>query len=166
MLNTRIKNVLPYLNGFVLDIGCGTNELIRRYGHGIGVDVYQFGGADIIVPDSSNLPFENEKFDTVTIVASLNHIPNREAVIMEANRVLKRDGILIITMIPPDISYIWHKLRAPWDRDQNERGMQDGEVYGLKVKEVKKMLEANGFKLLRVKSFMLFINKIFIAQKI
>ena len=31
-------------------------------------------------------------------------------------------------MVSPGISRLWHKLRSPWDADQAERAMEDGEV--------------------------------------
>ena len=69
-------------------------------------------------------------FDTVTIIAALNHIPNRAAVINECRRVLRPGGRVVITMLTPRTSRVWHWLRAPWDADQRERGMQPGEVFG------------------------------------
>jgi ubiquinone/menaquinone biosynthesis C-methylase UbiE len=165
LVNLRVKNVLPYLKGDLLDIGCGTNELVRRYGKGTGVDVYQWGDVNLVVEDTANLPYEEESFDTVTIIAALNHIPNREGVLKEANRLLRKDGIIVITMIPPTISRVWHFLRRPWDADQKERGMVLGEVFGFKQDEVRRMIENAGFKIVLEKPFMLNINKITVAKK-
>jgi len=166
LLGWRNNRVLPYVRGRLLDIGCGTNRLVRSYvGEGLGVDVYQWGGVDLVIKDSANLPFKNESFDTVTVVAALNHIPNRNEVIAEANRVLKKDGRIIITMIPPRISKLWHFLRKPWDIDQKERGMKDGEAYGLSRKEVHSLLSEAKFDILFEKPFMLWINCITIARK-
>lgn len=161
----RIRAVLPYLSGRVLDIGCGTNALLRRYGSGVGVDVYQFGGADLIVEDTSNLPYADAEFDTVCIVAALNHIPNRIEVLTESRRLLRENGILLVTMIPPEISRFWHWIRSPWDRDQHERGMHEDEVFGFTRAEVRKMLSSTGFVVEEEKSFMLGINTITIARK-
>lgn len=165
LVNLRVKTVLPYLQGYLLDIGCGTNEIVRQYRNGIGVDIYQWGSVDLVVNDTSKLPFKNESFDRVTIIAALNHIPNREAVLMEANRLLKSDGQIVVTMIPPKISRVWHFLRKPWDADQKERGMASGEVFGFEQDEIRKMLRKAGFEVIAEKSFMLRINKITIAKK-
>ena len=129
LMNWRIRVVLPQVKGELLDIGCGLNELTRRYGSGIGCDVYDWGDVDLIVEDTSNLPMDEASFDTVTIIATLNHIPNRDEVLVETHRVLRAGGRIIITMVPPAISAVWHKLRAPWDDDQHERGMVEGEVF-------------------------------------
>jgi ubiquinone/menaquinone biosynthesis C-methylase UbiE len=165
LLNSRINNVLPHIRGRLLDIGCGTNTLVKKYGNGLGIDVYDFGGADIIVDDSSKLTFNDGDFDTVTIIAALNHIPNRIEVLLEVNRILKNNGLLIITMIPPGISKIWHFIRFPWDRDQHEREMKEGEVYGLSKKYLKNLVEKNGFILKKTTSFMLGVNTLYIFEK-
>ena len=165
LLNLRIKIVMPHIKGELLDIGCGTNKLVKKYGSGTGVDVFQFGDADLIVKDTSQLPFKNESFDTITIIATLNHIPNRNAVLKETHRMLKPTGQLIITMIPPGISKIWHFIRSPWDRDQHERGMKDGEVYGITNKQITKILGQTGFNITQKQNFMFGINKLFISKK-
>jgi len=98
----RIKIVLPYVEGHLLDICCGTNELVRSYsGKGIGIDVNQWGDVDKVVEDTGKLPFDDKTFDTVTILASLTYIPNRLEALNDAKRVLKDSGKLIVTMIPP-----------------------------------------------------------------
>jgi len=166
LLDKRIRTVLPHIEGYLLDIGCGTNELLKNYsGKGIGVDVYQWGNVDIVVKDTSKLPFDKQTFDSITIIAALNHIPNRKEVLIEAKRVLKEDGNLIITMIPPKISRIWHGIRKPWDADQSERGMKEGEVYGMSENDLENLLSDTGFEVKIKKKFMLGINNLTIATK-
>jgi SAM-dependent methyltransferase len=161
----RVKTVLPHLRGHALDIGCGTNVLMKRYGNGIGVDVFQFGGADLIVENTSALPFSDGEFDTICIIAALNHIPYREKVLTEAYRLLKPGGRIIITMIPNAMSRIWHFVRSPWDRDQHERGMEHDEVYGLSQHEVRTLLTQASFEVTQEIPFMLYLNTMTIAEK-
>lgn len=162
----RIRTVLPHIHGNLLDIGCGTNSLLRSYrGKGVGIDVYQWGDVDIVVQNSAELPFGNEAFDTITIIAALNHIPNREEVLAECHRISGKRGRIIITMIPPGISRIWHFLRKPWDADQKERGMKPGEVFGMTSHEVYNLLKGAGFNVLFEKRFMMGINHIIVAEK-
>lgn len=166
LLAWRIQTVLPYITGRLLDIGCGTNELVKAYPReGVGVDVYPWGNVDLVVEDSSRLPFNSEDFETVTIIATLNHIPNREAVLAEARRVLRPYGRIIVTMISPKLSAIWHFLRRPWDADQRERGMKPGEVFGLAPKEVRRLLSEAGYTILFERKFMLGINRMTVAEK-
>jgi SAM-dependent methyltransferase len=161
----RIKKVLPHIKGKLMDIGCGNNKLTKAYGDGIGVDVYDWGSVDLVVEDTSSIPFNDNSFDTITIIAALNHIPNRDKVLRECYRLLDINGIIIITMIPPIISTVWHILRKPWDSDQSERGMKEGEVYGLRKKDIYSLFNENNFKLIENESFMFGINQIFIFKK-
>ncbi len=166
LMRWRIRAVLPHISGRLLDLGCGTNELVRAYaGPGTGVDVYPWPGVDVVVEDTARLPESDAAYDTVTIVAALNHIPNRAQVLREVFRVLRPGGRLIVTMIPPLISRIWHALRAPWDVDQRERGMKPGEVFGLTVGQTRALLEEAGFRVLAVRRFMLGINRLTIAER-
>ena len=158
----RLKAVLPHVNGRLLDVGCGSNMLVRHYPNGVGIDVYPWPGADLIVPDIAKLQWESGSFDTITIIAALNHIPNRTAVLEECRRLLRPGGRVVITMLTPRISRIWHWLRAPWDADQRDRGMQPGEVYGFTSQQLLELFKRAGFSLLSSQRFMLGLNGVYI----
>jgi len=165
LVDWRVRTIIPHVNGRLLDIGCGTNKLVSLYGSGIGIDVYQWGTVDLVVEDTSKLPFDDESFETISIIAALNHIPSRETVLDEVHRLLSVNGIIIVTMIPPRLSRIWHFLRKPWDVDQKERGMMSGEVFGLTQREVRNLLTEAGFEIVYEKPFMLYVNHITVARK-
>jgi SAM-dependent methyltransferase len=158
----RIQAVLPHVNGRLLDVGCGSNQLVRHYANGVGVDVHPWPGADVIVSDTATLAFESESFDTITIVAALNHIPNRAAVLNECRRVLRPGGRVVITMLTPRTSRIWHWIRAPWDADQRDRGMQPGEVFGFTSAQLLELFTRAGFTLLSRERFMLGLNQVYV----
>ena len=163
----RLRVVRPHVAGRLLDIGCGANELVRGHAPGgVGVDVHQWGDVDVVVDDSAHLPFAGGEFDTVTIIAALNHIPNRADVLGEARRVLRPGGRLITTMIPPGISTLWHRLRRSSDADQTERGMKPGEVYGLTSRDVRRLITEAGFEIVLERRFMLGINRLTVARKL
>jgi ubiquinone/menaquinone biosynthesis C-methylase UbiE len=42
------------------------------------VSMSRLGSVDYVVENSAKLPFDDASFDTVTIIAALNHIPNRK----------------------------------------------------------------------------------------
>jgi SAM-dependent methyltransferase len=164
LADRRVRAVLPHVRGRLLDIGCGYNNLVRRYanGIGVGVDVHPWPGVDRLVENAASLDWDAHSFDTITIVAALNHMPNRTGVVREARRLLKPDGRVVITMLTPRISRVWHWLRAPWDADQCERHMQPGEVYGLTSAEVVSLFSASGFRLDHRQRFMLGLNQLFV----
>lgn len=162
----RVRTALEYTKGRLLDIGCGNNRLVQQYrasgGDGTGVDVYPWPGVDLVVDDSANLPFDDGSFDTITFVACLNHIPNREAVLTEARRLLRPDGHVVLTSLTPLLSRIWHAY-AFWDADQHERGMAEGEVYGFTHEELTAILERNGFGVSIARPFSWGLNCIYVC---
>ena len=162
----RTRVVVPHIRGRLLDIGCGLNEVVRTYaGDGTGVDIYQWGDVDVVVDSTADLPFEDGEFDTVTVVAALNHIPNREDALTEAYRVLKPGGSIVVTMITAPVGKLWHFARKPWDADQVERGMKAGELHGLSRGEVHCLLGQAGFQISSEQRFMLGLNLLTIATK-
>jgi SAM-dependent methyltransferase len=159
----RISAVLPYIQGRLLDIGAGRNTLVKRYGNGVGIDVYDWGGGALIVEDSANLPFSDGAFDTVTLVASLNHIPNRTEVLQEAYRVLSPKGRLIITMINPILGGIGHLIW--WYSEDKERGMAEGEVGGMWTEETARLCRSVGFEIVEHKRFLYWLNNLYLGVK-
>jgi SAM-dependent methyltransferase len=156
--------------GLILAIGCGANELIKSYrseqGMGIRVDVHPWPGADAVC-DTTQLPFPDARFDTVTMLDCLNHIPlsKRDRVLPEASRVLKDEGQLIMTMINPVVGFFAHTIRHRCDPDQLERGMEEEEENGLWKKEVERLLAGNGFRIIQTVPFVYGLNRLYIAQK-
>jgi ubiquinone/menaquinone biosynthesis C-methylase UbiE len=164
----RRYRTLKEYQGRALDIGCGSNVIVKSYrsegGEGIGVDVYEWDGPDLIVPDTAHLPYESGDFDTISFVACLNHIPNRMDVLKEAYRLLKSDGRVLITNLTPLISQIWHTI-AFWDSDQHERGMKEGEVWGFTDADLREMLDQTGFECVKRISFMWGLNHLYICKQ-
>jgi len=132
----------------------------------VGVDIYPWPSADVVC-DTTQLPFPNAHFDTVTMLACLNHIPlpKRDRVLQEAKRVLKDEGQLVITMINPVVGFFAHTIRHRYDPDQLERGMGEEEENGLWKKEVERLLDGNGFRIIQTVPFVFGLNRLYIAQK-
>ena len=166
----RTGMALAHCHGLLLDIGCGTNELTLHYRsmqkRGIGVDVYPWPGTDVVC-DTTRLPLPDASFDTVTMLACLNHISlsQRDRVLQEARRVLREKGQLLITMINPVVGFVAHKIRYCYDLDQLERGMGEEEDNGLWEREVKELLTRNGFRLVDTVPFVFRLNCLYIAAK-
>ena len=161
----RINQCLEYCRGRILDIGCGNNVLVKKYGNGIGVDVFPWEGVDIVC-DTTRLPFGANEFDRVFFIACLNHIPERGKVLKEAFRVLKPGGMIIVTMIGPITGFLVHKIGLIFgEPDQKQRRMKEGELYGMSQKEVDSLLEKAGFEEISHKKFELGINTLSLAKR-
>jgi SAM-dependent methyltransferase len=166
----RVAMALGRCRGLLLDIGCGTNELARRYrsrqGMAIGVDIHPWPGTDVVC-DTTRLPFPDGHFDTVLMLACLNHVPQskRIQVLQEARRVLKGEGQLLITMINPVVGFFSHPIRRRYDLDQLERGIGEEEAKGLWEKEVKALLAKSGLRLTETIPFVFGLNCLYVVEK-
>ena len=162
----RVIMALKHTKGRVLDIGCGANNFVRSYGNGIGVDVAAWKGCDVVIEDAAKLPFKKGEFNTVSYLACLNHIPNREDSVKEAARVLSKDGRIIITMITPVMGKFIHWWRFRNDPDHQERHIDhDHELMGMSPKQIRGILADAGFTNVKRKRFAYGLNNIFIATR-
>ncbi len=96
----------------ILDIGCGNGRLLQNIPENVdytGLDISQnlitkaqtnHSDRTFVVGNILELPFEDNIFDVIFAIASLHHIPSdqlRQNAINEIKRVLKPNGILIMT---------------------------------------------------------------------
>jgi len=166
----RVAMALGRCKGLLLDIGCGTNDLARRYrsrqGMAIGVDIHPWPGTDVVC-DTTSLPFRDGHFDTVVMLACLNHVPQskRGQVLQEARRVLKDEGQLLITMINPVVGFFAHAIRRRYDLDQLERGIGEEEAKGLWEKHVKELLTKSRLRLTETIPFVFGLNCLYVVEK-
>jgi hypothetical protein len=150
----RNKRVSKGLAPPFLDIACGDNILAGRVEQGIGIDVVDYGNADVLTKDFERLPFKDESFQSIAIVASLNYFDNPERVLAECARVLKPDGALILTLLNPLIGKLWHMIREPWAK-----------LPGFSFRYLEEMARAAGFEIVRRSRFMLGMNNLYKLKK-
>jgi ubiquinone/menaquinone biosynthesis C-methylase UbiE len=162
----RLAAVLPHIRGRLLDIAAGANKLVNRYSDGVGVDIHDWGGGVLVVDDTSRLPFPDQSFSTITIVAALNHILYRQAVLREARRLIEPDGQLIITMINPVFGWIGHKFIWWYGEHKQRGGMQEGEKDGLWTGQVVADCRKAGFELAVHSKFVCGMNNLYIFRPI
>jgi hypothetical protein len=119
-------------------------------------------GIDVHINDAS-LPFPDGCFGTVSIVAALNHIPNRAAALHEVWRVLEPGGRLLVTMIGPVTGIFAHVL---FRQDEAVRGgLKPDELKGMPFQEVRDLLRQSGFQINLERGFELGLNRLFVASK-
>ena len=157
----RINHVLPEIRGRLLDIGAGPNTLVKTYGQGTGVDVFDWGGGALVVQDTAELPFPDRAFDTIAFVACLNHIPNRQQVLREAKRLLAPGGRVVMTMINPILGGVGHAIWW-YSEDKHRGGMLPGEVGGLWTGDIVAMCSAVGLRLKQHRRFVYGMNHLYV----
>jgi ubiquinone/menaquinone biosynthesis C-methylase UbiE len=94
----------------ILDIGCGTGinmKNFEKHGDVFGIDIHmpalQFCSkrnlSNLAQADTLYLPFKQQSFDIVAIFDVLYHraIKNDTRALKEVNRILKKNGLLIVT---------------------------------------------------------------------
>lgn len=105
-----LMNKIGRKNLKILNIGAGTGvdlEIMNRFGNIFIIDVNK-KALDLIpsnlysekkVCDATALPYPNDFFDIVCSFDVFEHIKNDEKAVLEAHRVLKKNGYLLI-MVP------------------------------------------------------------------
>lgn len=96
----------------VLDIACGegygSQLLSQKAAHVTGVDVdsniikkaarkYKKGTLHFLVGDAANIPCPDNDFDVVVSFETIEHLDDQEAALVEMVRVLRSDGLLILS---------------------------------------------------------------------
>lgn len=98
------------LKGRILDVGCGTfyndNNLHLAGYYGMDVADFKSRSFPFAVGVGEGIPFKNAVFDTVLLVAVLDHVIKPEVVIKEVSRVLKEGGMLYVAITVHD-NKIW-----------------------------------------------------------
>jgi len=97
------------------------------------------GGGVRVVEHVRRPPFADGSFDRVCFVACLNDIPERQEALGEARRVLRRDGLLIVTMISRLIGGIGHRLW--WYSEDKHRRTDADELPGMDTRDVRLRIE-------------------------
>ena len=169
------------VKGYCLDIGCGRhNRFVNEFlnGNGFGIDVFPYEGLskENVVESLDTLPFEDSRFDSVTFIACINHVPEpkRDLELAEAYRVLKPGGNVIITMGNPlaelavhQVVHLRDKLLHTKDDLDSERGMDKDEAYFLTDYEIVSRMKKARFDRIKKKYFFTQwgLNHLFVGWK-
>lgn len=115
---------LAVFNGTLYDVGCGrmpykkiitTNPGLKQY---IGIDIkneYQTDSENTpdYYWDGLKLPLENETADTCMLFEVLEHVHEPQVVLSECNRVLRKNGTILIT-----VPFLWTLHDVPYDENR------------------------------------------------
>jgi len=132
----------------LLDIGCGNGQFLYEMKQ-CGMDVCGIEPAKIpknkfdIKPDLIKTKYKDESFDLITMNHVLQHVGNPKEMIKEVHRILKKDGLFIIsasnTLSLARIIFgkDWHQIDAP------------RHLFNLSSGRLIRFLEEHGFKVIR-----------------
>lgn len=164
----RIKIVRPYMKGRVLDYGCGAGALAEISDPDIylGVDIDEESLKNarkryLTFRFEKEIP-KNEKFDTILLLAVIEHIKDPETFLKEVKQVLMPGGQIILTTPHPLMEKIhfWGSKIRLFSAYANEehKGLLDYE--GLKKKATRA-----GLIIYDYKRFLLGANQLFILTR-
>ncbi len=117
----RCNLISPAMQGNVLDIGCGSSNIIQHNPQAVAFD-YAFhklrylkkSNQKITQGTISTLPFQSEVFDCVVCSEVIEHVPLTQSIFSEMKRVLKPEGLLIIGT--PDYAKLtWRIIERIYD---------------------------------------------------
>lgn len=139
----------------LLDVGCGTGELLRELeplAETFGIDsssqaiafCKERGLKNVSVAEATQVPFPDNAFDAVLCLDVLEHVKDDETVLKEIFRVTKPGGTAIVFV--PTFKILW--------------GTSDEVSHHLRryrLTELRKKMSRNGFKIIRSSYFNFFL---------
>lgn len=145
-----IIDFIPSLKGNLLDVGCGSKPY-EPY-----CDVDSYTGLELDTPenrknkkadyfyDGKIFPFEYSSFDSLICNQVVEHVFNPGEFLKEINRVLKLEGMFLLT-----VPFIWDEHEQPFDYARYSS-------FGIRF-----LLERHGFQVIRTRKSMNDIRALF-----
>lgn len=170
------RNIADYLKGYnfqnLLDIGCGTGYLLQMLSKEheaqyTGLDLSEkmieqaksknIRNAQFVEGRSDALPFKDQSFDVVTCSQSFHHYPDTDDALQEARRVLKDNGLYILsdTGVGP-----FRMFGVYLDDFMYRTFLNTGDCNVSYLEKMVKDLQRNGFEILYRKKVTSFIYTI------
>lgn len=158
----------------VLDVGCGDGQIGKMIKDKFRCEVF---GIDVSMKSlelakknglkvkrsrvEEKFPFASNSFDAVYAGEIIEHLFNPDAFIKEINRVLKKGGLLILTT--PNLVGLGARVsvflgKTPWMVNNRLTKNSAGHIKYFTPKEIKSLLEDDGFKVLNLTSDIVKLN--------
>lgn len=171
----RWKTLQPYLNGSILDLGCGITDLPDRLTAGqtyTGVDAwsvalargaerypqFQFISCDL---NHETLQFPAASFDTVVMIAVLEHLHQPLHALQEARRMLKPGGTLVLTT-PSPLGDLAHQIGSRLYLFYSEEEVQHVEIFNRR--KLYNLAKNAGLHILRFEYFAFGLNQLLVCN--
>jgi ubiquinone/menaquinone biosynthesis C-methylase UbiE len=160
LYESELKCLRPMVEsspGPILEVGVGTGRFAMHFPDVTGIDpslnalkMAERRGVKTVQGYGENLPFEDESFGCILIIVTLCFVEKPLDLLKEAKRVLKKDGSIIVGLVPKD---------SPWGAFYEAKKRAGHPFYSnarfYTMKEVVDMLQKAGLKTLRIRSTLL-----------
>lgn len=154
----------------VLDVGCYQGDLFKRLGNriapSVGIDPLYKQTDDLSrhqflpILFKGTLPFPDGSFDAVVLLATIEHMQDKFAIALEARRLLRRGGRVLITAPSALVDKILHFLI----RLRLVDGMSLEEHHGFEPSELPAIFEQAGFRTIVQRKFQFGLNNLFVFE--
>lgn len=149
-----LKPFIEYATSPILEIGVGTGRFAECFPEVIGIDpafnalkFAQKRGVEVVQAIGERLPFIDEAFGCIMLIVTLCFVQSPIDVLREGKRVLKRNGCIVIGLVPKD---------SPWGAFYEEKKRQGHPFYSsarfYSFEDIERMLQNGGLKITRVRS--------------
>lgn len=156
----------------ILDVGCHQGEFFRflgkRIAPSVGLDplyqhnatstVHQFFAREF----QEGLPFEEQSFNVITMLATIEHMQQKAAIAREAKRLLCLGGRVVITVPSLMVDKILSVLLVLHLVD----GMSLEEHHGFQPAELPTIFMQEGFKFTKLQRFQFGLNNLYIFERL
>ena len=140
-----------------LDVACGLGLMLKAMSnaksvvHGIDISSEAIRRTKAFCPEAfliegnaERIPYEDETFDYVSCIGSLERMINRPKALAEQLRVAKNDARFVY-MVRNSENFTWKYFLKPFGLE-NKQGHQDA----MNLDQWKTLFESNGFKIKRI----------------
>ena len=180
LIKKRIGIVSKYVHGDVLDIGCGDAQildLLDKQTYYVGVDHDENIGGIIkdraernninahfhqLNIEAESFPDLGRKFDTITIIAVIEHLSNPKEILVNLSQYLKDDGRLIITT-PHPMAEIIHCYGAKFGFFSQEAVDDHEKLYD--YDSINQLLLSSGYAIDEYRKFEFGLNQLYCVIK-
>lgn len=146
-----ISSYSQHMKGVMLDFGCGSKPYKKLFNVSeyIGLDIQESGHTHKseqidVYYDGEKIPFDDNYFNSIFSSEVFEHVFNIEDILIELNRVLKPDGMLLAT-----VPFVWDEHEIPFDFGRYTS-------FG-----IKHLLEKHGFKLIKSEKTTNYVETVF-----
>lgn len=174
LADRRTRQILPYLSGSILDIGCGYNPLckymqdrsnyagVEREAHIVTWLKVQFPDVPFYQCDLNREPLEIPgQYDTIVMMAVIEHLKDPEQVLSQLPRYLKPGGKLVLTTPTPIGNWLHHVGARV--RMTSQLAADEHHVI-LTRRSIARLFEQTGFRLAHHRSFLWGGNQIAVGE--